>query len=218
MKPLFNTIIFDFDYTLADSSAGVVTCVNFALHEMDLPTVPPEKIYPTIGLSLPETLRQLTGIQTTEKNIEFSRLFIQKAEKVMVDSTKIFETVPDTIRRLKEQGISLAIVSTKFRYRIEAILRREKLLKYFDVIVGGEDVDRHKPDPEGLLLALEKLRFSPAESVYVGDSIVDAQTARSAGLPFIAVLSGATPRDAFIDHDVFHFLESIRDLPEFLRP
>jgi phosphoglycolate phosphatase len=76
-------------------------------------------------------------------------------------------------------------------------LKREGLLHFLDVIVGGEDVSKHKPDPESLNLAIRKLVLPQEELIYVGDSVTDAKMAKRSGVSFIAVLSGVTPRDAF---------------------
>jgi phosphoglycolate phosphatase len=110
----------------------------------------------------------------------------------------------------------LGIVSTKFRYRIETILEREGLLAPFEVIVGGEDVAAHKPDPTGLLAAIERVGGSTSDSLYVGDSVTDAETAKRAAIPFVAVLSGVTPKDAFEYHPVLQFLEDVSGLPDFV--
>lgn len=208
--------IFDFDYTLADSSRGVVECINFALASLGLPAVSADKACQTIGLSLSDTFLHLAGEMTTAQSDELARLFIKRADEVMADLTILFESVPQTIAALKEQGLGLGIVSTKFRYRIESILRREGLLDAFDAIIGGEDVSNHKPDPEGMRLAMEKLGRSPSDCVYVGDSVVDAETAERAGVPFVAVLSGVTPREAFGTYDVRQVLEHVSDLPAWL--
>jgi phosphoglycolate phosphatase len=117
---------------------------------------------------------------------------------------------------LKGQGFRLGIVSTKFRYRIETILKRDKLIEPFDVIVGGEDVASHKPDPESLLLAMDKIGARLENVVYVGDSVVDAKTAENVGIPFIAVLSGVTPESAFDGYPRMHILESVHDLPTLI--
>jgi len=209
-------IAFDFDYTLADSSRGVVECINFALARLGLQTVPIEKARETIGLSLSDTLVYLAGERTSAQREEFVRLFVRRADEVMVDQTMLLESVPQTIAALKEQALALGIVSTKFRHRIEAILRREGLLDSFDAIVGGEDVLNHKPDPEGLRLAMKRLGRSPLDCVYVGDSVVDAETAERAGVRFAAVLSGVTPREAFDMYDVCGVLECVCDLHGWL--
>jgi phosphoglycolate phosphatase len=208
----FSVVIFDFDYTLADSSRGVLECINHAFKGMDLPKVAAEDAQRTIGLSLPNILVALAGREQEGRAGEFASLFVEKANEVMTDQTEIFEEVPDVIRRLKDEGVTLGIVSTKFRRRIEEILGREDLLEPFDVIVGGEDVSRHKPDPEGLLAAIERLGGSQSSSLYVGDSVTDAETARRAGVPFAAVLNGVTPREAFKDYPVHRIMDNLGEL------
>ncbi len=208
-------MIFDFDYTLADSSRGVLECVNHALRNMGLPTAQPEDIKKTIGTSLPDTLATLAGRENEERSEEFSRLFIERADEVMADMTVVLDDVPRVIGQLKDEGFSLGIVSTKFRYRIETILGRAGLLEPFDIIVGGEDVSRHKPDPEGLLMAKERL--GSLESIlYVGDSLSDAEAAMRAGLPFVAVLSGVTPREAFEGYPIHSILNKLSELIDLL--
>jgi phosphoglycolate phosphatase len=212
-----NGIIFDFDYTLADSSHGVVECINYALENLGLPAVSAEEACRTIGLSLPNTFLTLTGQEQRASSDEFVRLFIKRADEVMADMTVLFEAVPQTVRLLKKRGHKLGIVSTKFRYRIETILKREGLSDVFDVVIGGEDVANHKPDPEGLQMALDRLGCSLVDSLYVGDSFTDAETAQRANVPFAAVLSGTTPRDAFNGYSVYKFLESVSELPHLLK-
>jgi len=221
MKHHFQTVIFDFDYTLADSSKGVIECINFAFDELGLPTVSAEMACQTIGLSLSDTFLKLAGQQHIAKPVlersegcdEFVRLFIKRADEVVADLTVLFDSVPRTVELLKRHGVTLGIVSTKFRYRIETILRRENLLYPFEVIVGGEDVSEHKPDPEGLLTATERLGSVPSNCLYVGDSVTDAETAKRAAVPFVAVLSGVTPKDAFRNYDFYGILESLSEIP-----
>ena len=213
MKNYPQTIIFDFDYTLADSSNGVIDCVNFALAKLGLPIAPEDAIRRGIGLSLEETLVMLAGERNRGSYEEFLRLFVERADEVMVDATILFESVPGVIQSLKAQGIGLGIVSQKYRSRIETILERESLLEYFDVIVGGEDMDAFKPDPSGLLTALDRLGGSPTNSLYVGDSVTDAETAKRADVPFTAVLSGVTPKESFNGYPTFSIIENLSELP-----
>jgi phosphoglycolate phosphatase len=91
-------------------------------------------------------------------------------------------------------------------------LNREGLSNTFDIIVGGEDVAEHKPNPAGLLTALGALKCAPTKALYIGDSLTDAQTAQRAKVDFIAVLSGATLRDAFNGYPVYKFLENVSGL------
>jgi len=216
MRHHFQSVIFDFDYTLADSSQGAIECINFALSEMGLAHVSAEAACRTIGLSLHETFLTLGEHHEPHRCDEFYRLFVQRAEQVMSNLTVLYESVPATVETLREAGLQLGIVSTKYRRRISEVLRREALMHGFEVVIGGEDVEQHKPHPEGLFQAIEKLGCSTASVVYVGDSVVDAELAQRAGVPLIVVLSGVTPKDDFRRYEPIAVLESISQLPKVL--
>jgi phosphoglycolate phosphatase len=216
VKPLFQTVVFDFDYTLADSSPAVIECVNTAFNSMGLPPVSAEAIRRTIGTSLPETLVRLAGEQHGARAEEFRTLFRKRSDQIMVDWTTLYAAVPAALQRLREMGCRLAIVSTKYRFRIEATLQREGLLDAFETIIGGDDTECFKPDPQGLLLAAERTNTPAGKMLYAGDSLTDAETARRAGTPFAAILSGPTKREAFSGHTVEVFLDHVGELPAFL--
>ncbi|HEX2268011.1 MAG TPA: HAD-IIIA family hydrolase, partial [Pyrinomonadaceae bacterium] len=148
---------------------------------------------------------------------EFHRLFVERADSVMVDLTNLYDSVPTAVEALAQQGLKLGIVSTKYRRRITAVLERETVAHHFQVVIGGDDVKQHKPHPQGLLEAIERLECSPASVVYVGDSLVDAEVAKRAGVPLIVVLSGVTSRAEFDLYEPLAVLKSIGELPEFLR-
>jgi len=214
---LFRTILFDFDYTLADSSRGAVECINWALQRVGLPTASDEDICRTIGMSLADALMRLAGPEQASKTQDFARFFAERADQVMAERTVLFESVLPATSVLKQRGLRLGIVSTKYRCRIEGVLRRDGLREVFDLIVGGEDVARHKPDPEGLLVAIDRLDSAASQTLYVGDSLVDAETARRAGTPFVAVLSGTTRLDEFTPSDLTGVIESLHQLPSWLQ-
>ena len=206
-------IVFDFDLTLADSTKGVIECVNFALAEMDLPRADDERIRHTIGLSLKATFQNLTGQKRSGDADAFVSRYVERADQIMADLTVVYDCVPGTTAQLIETGFELGIVSTKFRYRIEDILEREGLSDHFGVIVGGEDVTEHKPHPEGLLTAVSRLRMKTGNVHYVGDSIVDALTAERAGVPFVAVLTGTTGESEFKELPNIAVIDDVSALP-----
>jgi phosphoglycolate phosphatase len=186
----FKAVMFDFDLTLADSSEGIVECTQYALRIMGVTEVERSRIHSVIGLPLQGMFRTLTGNGENERAEEFARLFVERADDVMVSSTQIYREVPGLFEQLRGHGINVAIVSNKFRYRIESILDAARLRPLVDVIVGGEDVHRHKPHPDAIVLALSHLRVPTASAMYVGDHPVDADAARAAGVSFVGVLSG----------------------------
>ena len=208
--------IFDFDFTLADSSQGIFDCTSTAFSAMALPQATREQVKATIGLSLREAFTRLTGDTDPLRRDEFVRRFHQRADQVMVDSAVVFDFVPEALRQLCAQGIALAVASTKRRIHIEAILKREKIDDAFAAIIGGSDVQHQKPHPESLLAAMTQLQVSPAECIYVGDSVVDAEAANRANVNFVAVLTGVTPRTEFAAFPVLATLNHAGELPSFL--
>lgn len=212
----FNTLIFDFDYTLADSSEAVIECVNYAFDKLGLPRQDPISIKKTIGRSLPETFEMFTGHCCSQTVAEFRKYFREKADQVMTAKTRMFEYVPGVLEELTGNKLRLAIVSLKFRFRIMEILERENLTNYFSLILGGENVSQNKPHPEGLLKAVKELGEDKQRILYIGDSTVDAEAAERAGVPYLAVLSGATEKDGFSGFNPVGFISDLRELANFL--
>lgn len=208
-------LIFDFDYTLADSSRGAVICINYALQSMGEASRSYDDCCSTIGLSLPETYKALTGKSNPKEKAIFYRLFVEKADEVMASSTELYDGVADMMRRLASDGFALGILSTKFRYRIQCILDRYNLPDQFAAIVGGEDVQNSKPDPEGLYQFFSKVPVKPEHAVLIGDSLTDAETARNGGIEFVAVLTGTTSAGDFVDYSPKALLESVVEIEKY---
>lgn len=213
---MLKVIIFDFDYTLGDSTNGIVLSANDALEQMGECTRSYEEIKKTIGLSLKETYKALTGNVDDALAEQFSALFKKKADEVMVPNTELYEGVKEMLWKLREKGYRTGIVTTKFQYRIQNILKKFDACELIDVIVGAENVKAVKPDPEGLLLAIEQLGVAKDEVLYVGDSYVDAQTAESAGVKFAGVLTGTTTREDFMKYSHMTIGRHVREIYEFV--
>ena len=209
-------LIFDFDYTLADSAPGIVACVNHALEVMRLPTATAAAICRTIGLSLPKAFQTYADAAHWPRAAEFQGHFVRRADEIMVDHTSLLPGVAEAMTRLRAQGWRLGIVTTKYRYRVEAVLKRDGLAEAFGTVIGLEDVPAPKPDPHGLNLAVERLGTTPARAFYVGDSLTDAETARAAGVPFVAVLSGMTTVADFASFTPVAVLDGVTVLPDWL--
>lgn len=106
----------------------------------------------------------------------------------MANATKIYPEVHASMQSLKRCGLRMAIVSTKYRPIISTVLERNDLCWMFDVIVGGDDVSRPKPDPQGIEMALAIMKIRQALCIYVGDADVDAEAAAKAGVRFIRIV------------------------------
>lgn len=210
---MYSAVIFDFDYTLGDTTNGIVQSANYALKTLGYAEKSVDEIKRTIGLSLKDTFSALTGSRGGEQSERFVALFREKADEVMTDSAALYDRVPEILSELHKTH-KTAIVTTKFHYRIEAILRKFGVSGLVDVIVGGEDVTREKPDPEGLLKAIDALGAQKSETLYIGDSLVDAQTASNAGVDFAAVLTGTTAD--FSQYDSVFIGDSVSEIYDFV--
>ena len=209
---MYSTCIFDFDYTLGDATNGIVESVNYALLKMDFPTYEKDKIRDTVGMSLPETFTHLTQNCDTEQRAKFVKLFKEKADEVMTENT---ELLPDTIKvlsLLKSKEIKTGIVTTKYHYRIVEILNKFHINNLIDIIVGSDDVKNAKPHPEALLTAIKKLDAHDNHVLYVGDSVIDAKTALSANVDFIAVTTGTTKKDEFLHFPYVSIIHTLSEL------
>ena len=204
----YKVYLFDFDYTLADSSRGIVTCYRHVLDRNGYSSPTDDDIKRTIGKTLEDSFALLTGVT----DAEFRRQYVKEADVYMTANTVLFPETAGVLRRLKAAGARVGIISTKYRYRIRELLVARGLDDVFDIIVGGEDVSAAKPSPEGVLMALDRLQVSREEVLYVGDSAVDAETARAAGVSFAGVTHGVTTAEelsAYPHRLVMDSLESL---------
>ncbi len=192
---MLRAVIFDFDYTLGDTTGGIVAAFNYAFSEMGLPAQATEDIKKTVGLTLHDSFRILTGNPDRDAADRFFDLFQIAAKKTLAPSASLYEHTMPTLEYFRRAGCRLGIVTSKHRHQIVDIFDKFGITKKFDVIIGAEDITNFKPDPEGLLSALHRLGVMRSEALYVGDSFVDGEAANRAGVAFAAVLTGTTPME-----------------------
>ena len=210
-------ISFDFDYTLADSSEGAVICAKYALRSMEKAECSDVEIKKTIGLSLDETYKQLVGDYSDDDLTTFSSLFLTKADEVVVDCIKFYESTKDSLVELKENGHYISIVSTKYTKRIMAALERDGLVDLIDEVIGGDKVKDSKPSPEGLNMAIRTSKIDKNKTLYVGDSKSDGLAARAAGVGYVAVLTGMTARDDLNEFNPIEIIDDLKELNQVVR-
>jgi len=209
-------ILFSFDFALADSSRVSAACINRALTALDLPRVSMRQASGTVNLSLDETYHAITGRSIPGEARTFKKVFRECALEVMVPLTDVFPYVLDMALALKERDIKLAIVTRKERDLVLGVLQEAELSGIFDVIVGRDELDRPKPDPTGILVAMERLGVDAVDTIFVGDSTVDAEASQAAGVRFVGVLTGTTPEDDLVAYQPEAILHSVADLPAWL--
>lgn len=122
----------------------------------------------------------------------FKTEYRKEADTHMTVNTVLFLETKSVLTALKDSGARIGIISTKYRFRIKELLDQHFPEDFIDIIVGGEDVKTAKPSPEGLLLAIKRLHVSKTDTLYIGDSTIDAETAQAAGVDFAGVTHGVT--------------------------
>lgn len=190
----YTTYLFDFDYTLADSSTGIVKCFRIILTRYGYMLPTDEDIKRTIGKTLESSFSTLTGVVHEDTLFKFRKEYEHEANTHMTINTQLYPETIQVLSQLKKRGCKLGIISTKYRYRIQELVESEFPENFFDVIVGGEDVKLHKPSPEGILKALDSLNADKHHTLYIGDNEVDAQAAQDANVDFAGILYGMTNR------------------------
>ena len=210
----YTTYLFDFDYTLADSSCGIILCFRNVLQRHNYTNVTDDAIKRTIGKTLEESFSILTGIMDTEQLAALRKEYSKESDQYMNINTHLFDDTLPTLLKLKEEGNRLGIISTKYRFRIQDFMRKQLPEEWFNIIVGGEDVSHPKPNPEGLLFAMKKLNVTPEKTMYIGDSTVDAETAQVAGVSFTGITSGVTRSEELAQYPHVKIISNLRELTD----
>ena len=213
MTSQVRAVIFDFDLTLVDSSAGFVAAHGFAAAECGLPAPDEDAIRRTIGIGIEAVPVILYGAAGTAVAARYIRAYQAKSDEVMGPLTRVLSPARPALAALQAQGLKLAIVSQKLRRRVVEVLDREGLTGNFAAIIGGDQVSAYKPDPEGILAAIATAKAEAA--IYVGDTTIDAEAARYAGVPFVGVLSGVTTRAEMEAYAHAAILADVGGVPAF---
>ena len=212
---MFKAVCFDFDYTLGDGTDSIVAGFQYGLTQLGWPAPDREAIRATIGYLLEDSYAMLTGDSDPARQAQCT-LFTQAALERQRRETILFPGAAELLRALKAQGIKTAIVSTKRGDTIEVILERLGVADTIALVIGSADVKRHKPDPEGLLAAMDRLGVAPEETLFCGDTVLDAGAAQNAGTHFAAVLNGITPAEHFAPYHPDHISPDLWDLAQWL--
>ncbi|MCI8515566.1 MAG: HAD family hydrolase [Hungatella sp.] len=210
----YRAIIFDFDMTLADTAMVIVTLLNEVAEEFGYPRMPEKEALPVVGYGHEIMLSHVTGEKDPKKLHRMRERYRQVCRERMPDMMVYFSDVPDSLRRLKEEGLLLGVLSQKPHAALSGSLEKHGLYQYIDVVTGCEDAPAHKPDPGGLLVSARAMGLERDQILFVGDHLVDQETARAAGMDFAAMLRGITQREQFDPGYVRQFYYKAQEVAE----
>jgi pyrophosphatase PpaX len=179
-------VLFDLDGTVVDSGAIILASMRHAAKQV-LGVEPPEdELMAAVGgPGLEAQMRALAPDRVEELVVTY-----RAHNEPLHDELVCCAGVDDVLVRLKDEGRTLGVVSAKRLETIDLAFRTVPLGHLFDVVVGGDETERHKPHPEPLLLAAERLGAEPKDCAYVGDSPFDIRAAKAAGMQAVAVTWG----------------------------
>lgn len=191
-------VLFDIDGTLVDSLAMLVRGLGDT-YELYAGTRPPEEeIRKLIGLPLKVQLHQFRTEPMTEVLLDEMTRFTLDRFKHYRYLEQEFGPSVEALALCRHSGIRTALVTSKSRPELDALLTRFSGADHADVLVCASDVQHPKPHPESALLACHRLATDPQEALFIGDSVFDLQCGRSAGTATAAVLYGSGSEDALL--------------------
>ncbi len=195
MKPITaDLIIFDLDGTLIDSSEDIAWAANMAMADLGHGKVSAEKVKEGIGWGVKSLLGKMMPYEGADR-IEYARVkFLEYYWGHSVVSTYIYPGVVETIEYFNQRDTILAVVTNKPAKLSEKILTELGILKYFRMVLGGDSVTNRKPDPEPLEKVISYTGVPRERSLIVGDSPVDCEAGKKAGIATVGVEYGFRSR------------------------
>jgi pyrophosphatase PpaX len=182
----FPVVLFDLDGTVIDSGAIILASMRHAVKEV-LGVEPPDELLMAAvgGPGLEAQMHALAPDRVHELVTVY-----RAHNEPLHDELACCVGMDDLLVRLKDEGRRLGIVTAKRRATVELAFNVLPLRELFETVVGGDETKAHKPDPEPLLLAAERMNVDPASCAYVGDSPFDMRAAKAAEMYAIAVTWG----------------------------
>ena len=176
--------IFDFDLTIADTRESARIAFKYAIEKCG-GKYSEEELFAYLTTPLETTFSKIEQPNCTVD--EFCSVYYDKNHEVICDKTKLYPDASRLLYRLKQTGKKLAIVTNRDLKSINSFLEHKGLITIFDTVIGRENVDKQKPDPEPIIKCLGKLGVNNDEAVYFGDALNDGKAANAAGVDFIYV-------------------------------
>ena len=182
----FPVVLFDLDGTVIDSGAIILASMRHAAREVLGVEVPDEQLMAAVGGPGLEAQMQALSLDRADELVTVYRAHNEPLHDELVCCAGMDEVLV----QLKDEGRRLGIVTAKRRQTVELAFARIPIEHLFETVVGGDETKKHKPDPEPLLLALERLGAASDDAVYVGDAPFDVKAAKAAGLYSVGVSWG----------------------------
>lgn len=204
--------LFDLDGTIIDTRDMILASFRYAyikvFGEDSLP--PDEKLLSLIGIPL----RQQMDIISAEKSDELFDAYHESNRMIHDKMIADFEGTTEALTQLKDQGLRMAIITSKRHQSAVRGLEKTNLLSFFEFVIGADDCDEHKPSPGPLYMAAERMGLEYTDCAYTGDSPFDMQAARAADMYAVGALWGMFTKQELLDAGAEVLVPNISELPQ----
>jgi phosphoglycolate phosphatase len=200
-------VVYDLDGTLADTLEDIAASANHVLRELGLPFVDAPAVRSYIGRGIRELVARCVGTNDGGRIDRALRMYREHYGRHLLDRSRLYPGARDVLEYFRQSGCIQAVITNKPDPYSTKLLQGLGVAGYFEAIIAGDGPYPKKPDPESLRALMERQQASPDDTVFIGDSGVDVETSRRAGVLSIAVrhgfgdageLSAACP-DALVD-------------------
>jgi pyrophosphatase PpaX len=209
----FPVVLFDLDGTVVDSGAIILASMRHATREVLGSEHTDEELMQAVG---GPGLEAQLGAFDADRVDELVRVY-RAHNKPLHETLEACEGMEDVLIRLHAEWRRLGVVTAKRRATVELAFARVPIAHLFETVVGGDETEKHKPDPGPLLLAAERMGIDPTTAAYVGDSPFDMRAAKAAGMFAVAVTWGRIHDRALLEREEPDAIaDSAEDLLELL--
>ncbi len=210
----FKSIVFDLDGTLADTIPITVYAIKETVKRITGKELSDQDILKEFGPVDTEIVKKLIG---NGKGLQGEKLYVEIFEEKFHDFVKPIEGINELMEYIKDEGIKTGVFTGRGERVARIILEKLNLVSNFDVIVAGDHTQKPKPDPEGIMIALDKLGCETSDSAYVGDFDVDIEASRAAGVTSILALWSSTGSEELINLNPDKHFRKVSEFIDWLR-
>ncbi|MBC7927767.1 MAG: HAD-IA family hydrolase [Bryobacteraceae bacterium] len=208
----YKLVIFDLDGTLIDSKLDLAHSVNATRTSMGLQPLSHELIYSYVGNGAPVLIRRALGSEASDSDVERAlEFFLAYYREHKLDYTTLYPGVEEVLTTLRAADMALAVLTNKPFQISREILDGLQVSQHFFQVYGGNSFETKKPDPAGIQALLKESGVAAEGALMVGDSSVDIQTARNAGVTSVGCTWGFQP-DSLVTTPPDHLIENMTEL------
>jgi phosphoglycolate phosphatase len=213
MSSRIRLVVFDWDGTLMDSEAQILSCLHGSIAELGVAPMSDETVRNVIGLGLREAIDMLVPGRDDGFRMDFVQAYRRRWYSHAGSS--LFSGAREVLELLKEQKFLLAIATGKARHGLTRVLEQTGLTGYFDATRCADET-LSKPHPQMLLELMQETGVQAQQTLMVGDTEYDMEMATRAGAGKVAVRSGVHSAERLQRHDPLACLEQVADMPEWM--